>query len=67
METCDRISYHISYLFINVFERFLTCDLTFSPSGDENLHDILRGGLRSSHMLEEGLSLISHVTAGTYV
>jgi hypothetical protein len=52
---------------INVFENLWICDLTFSPSGDVNPHDILRGGLRSSHISGEGLSVISHVTAGTYV
>jgi hypothetical protein len=42
-------------------------DLTFSPFGDVNPHDIVRGGIRSSHMSGEGLSVILHVTAGIYV
>jgi hypothetical protein len=66
-ETCDRISYHISYLSINVLKRLWTCDLTFSPSGQVNPHDIVRGGLRSAHMPGEGLGVVSHIMAGTYV
>jgi hypothetical protein len=66
-ETCDPISYHISYLYINVFKRLWTYNMTFSHSGDVHPHDIVRGGLISSQKSGEGLSIISHVTAGTYV
>jgi hypothetical protein len=66
-QTCDRIPYHIYYLSIHVFKRLWTCDLIFSPSGDVNPYDIVCGGLRSSHMSGEGLSVISHGTTGTYI
>jgi hypothetical protein len=62
-ETCDCISYLISSLYMNVFKRFWTCDLTFSPSGDVNPHDVVHGGLRSSHMSGEWFTTLCYLSS----
>jgi hypothetical protein len=62
------IVFHIIFrIYPFAFKCLWTCNLTFSHSGDVNPHDIVREGLRSSHMSGEGLSVISHITAGAYV